>query len=88
MEVLSKEDTLAAIAEATKPLLKELTILRKLVLENGERISTAEIRKLTGIYDIRTLQKRFTYLQKGTGKITWSKSEVLQWIAENELKAA
>lgn len=85
---LATQEDLVQVLRRLDKQEKELTILRRLVIENGERISTQEVQRLTGITDIRTLKKRFTWLQKGTGPITWSKSEVLQFITENELNAA
>lgn len=86
MQVLTAEETLAAIEKATAPLVKEIAILKKLAAKNGDKIDTAEAIRISGIKEHRTLKKLFTYMQDGEkGKLFWSRVEIETWIASKEL---
>lgn len=89
MEILTKEETLAAIREATKPLQEKIIFLERALKQNGDQISTAEARRISGISDLRTLKKRFTPTQHGeNGDHTWSRVEIEEWKARKELTKA
>lgn len=88
MEVLSKEDTLAAIMEAVTPLKQELAIANRILSKIPLQVSTNEALALTGIKTRHTLEKEFTKHQNGEkGRITYKLVDIERWIAERELAA-
>lgn len=88
MEVLSKEDTLRAITEATAPLVHDLAVANRILAKIPLRVSTLQAVEMTGLSRYN-LEKHFTKLQDGDkGRIYYSLVEIERWIAERELKAA
>lgn len=87
MQVLTAEETLAAIEKATAPLLKRLDIAEAIIRDNGYLVDTAEATRLSGIKDNRTLKKRFTpVIDNGTLK--FSKVEIIEWKMAQSLPKA
>lgn len=88
MQVLTAEETLAAIQKATAPLVREIAILRRLVTENGDMVSTAEAVRMTGIKDVSTLKKYLKgWMQEGSGPIKWPKAAILEYIEKKAIAA-
>lgn len=91
---MTLEEQIEAIAtrkaeEALAPVLKKIAILEKVVAKNGDQISTAKAKELTGISDNRTLRKLFTPTQNGPkGALTWSRVEIETWKAKKQLPKA
>jgi hypothetical protein len=87
MQVLTAEETLAAIEKATAPLLREITILKRVVKENGDMIDSNEAMRRTGIKSLVTLKKLFTPTPQGRWYY-FSKVEIETYLAELELTKA
>lgn len=88
MQVLSAEETVALIAKATEPLLREIATLRKMVIENGDMISTEDAMRRTGIKELRTLKKYIQgWTQEGTGPIKWPKTAILEYLEKKSIAA-
>lgn len=89
MQVLTAEETMAAIRKATEPLKKQLEVQERILAKIPFRVSTAEAMALTGIKSDRTLKKLFNPMQDGPkGRITYSLVDIERWVAEKELNKA
>jgi len=88
MEVLSKEDTLKAIEQATAPLLHKLEVQERILAKIPFQVSTLEASKLTGL-SRHLLLKHFKPVKDGeSGNLYFKVVDLERWIAERELKAA
>lgn len=87
MQVLTAEETLAAIEKKFAPLLKRLEIAEAIIEQNAELVDATEARRLTGMKDNRTLKKHFTPVEFD-GSLRFSKSEIIRWKYEQSLHKA
>lgn len=85
MQVLTAEETTAAIAAAVEPLIKKIAFLESALEQNSDLLTASEASRLSGIKDTRTLKKRFTPYEDG-GKVKFSRVEILKWKDERRIE--
>ena len=82
VEVLTKEETLAAIREATAPLLREIQLLKDAM--EGEQVSRKWAEDKTGV-TYRTFEARGVKPHKHGSRVTYSKLKVLEYIQSRRI---